>query len=259
MPQSQLFYSIFHKNPDDANSRDFIQDVKNEYPYFLPANYFLLKQTAETAADYPNIVATNLLHITSPYLLNFLLAKDFESADLAILTAQHQSNEETVEAVPEKVENISEPVSEIKVVPEIVQTMPDELKTDSTEKPKAELIFEPLYTTDYFASQGIKLSEEAKPVDKLGKQLKSFTEWLKTMKKVHESTLLAGNENSDAAVQTFAEKSNKNAEIVTEPMAEAYVAQGKLAKAMEIYLKLSLLNPGKSAFFAAKIEQLKEK
>ena len=46
------------------------------------------------------------------------------------------------------------------------------------------ITFEPMHMVDYFASQGIKLSEEVQPADKLGKQLKSFTEWLKTMKKV---------------------------------------------------------------------------
>ena len=48
------------------------------------------------------------------------------------------------------------------------------------------MVFEPMHLVDYFASQGIKLSEEVQTGDKLGKQLKSFTEWLKTMKKVHK-------------------------------------------------------------------------
>ena len=42
-------------------------------------------------------------------------------------------------------------------------------------------------------------------------------------------------------------------------MAEVYENQGKLVKAMEVYNKLSLLNPAKSAYFAAKSEKLKEK
>lgn len=46
------------------------------------------------------------------------------------------------------------------------------------------LTFEPYHTVDYFASQGIKFSQEELPKDKLGKQLKSFTQWLKTMKRL---------------------------------------------------------------------------
>ncbi len=118
------------------------------------------------------------------------------------------------------------------------------------------LSFEPMHLVDYFASQGIKLSEDGQTADKLGKQLKSFTEWLKTMKKIHADAA-SGATNADISVQTMAEKSNARGEIVTEAMAEVFAQQGKTGKAIEVYKKLSLLNPLKSAFFAAKIEQLK--
>ncbi|MDB5203887.1 MAG: hypothetical protein JWQ27_3296 [Ferruginibacter sp.] len=134
--------------------------------------------------------------------------------------------------------------------------------TENTQPSKPEpdeLLFQPLFTTDYFASQGIRLSEEMQSADKLGKQLRSFTDWLKTMKKVHESKLPAGNEQMDASVQKLAEKSNQDEAVVTEAMAEALIQQGKFVKARELYLKLSLLNPAKSVFFAAKIEELNKK
>jgi len=121
------------------------------------------------------------------------------------------------------------------------------------------LLFTPLYATDYFASQGIKLREEALPNDKLGKQLKSFTDWLKTMKKVHDSKLPAGSEVLDLSVQKLAEKSNKEEQVITESMAEVFLHQGKLHKAKEIYDKLSLLDPSKIAYFAAKIDQIQQK
>jgi hypothetical protein len=40
-------------------------------------------------------------------------------------------------------------------------------------------------------------------------------------------------------------------------MAEVWEKQGNLVKAKETYEKLSLLNPDKSSYFAAKIEHLK--
>lgn len=120
------------------------------------------------------------------------------------------------------------------------------------------IIFEPLHTTDYFASLGIKLSGEIQPADKLGKQLKSFTEWLKTMKKIHPGELPPQSPATDISIQNLAEQSNKEGETVTEAMAEVLLHQGKVDKAVEVYKKLSLLNPSKSAFFAAKIDQLKE-
>ena len=121
---------------------------------------------------------------------------------------------------------------------------------------KEEMVFEPLFATDYFASQGIKLRDDAVPNDKLGKQLRSFTDWLKTMKKVHEGKLPAGSETLDLSVQKLAEKSNREGEVITETMAEVYLQQGKQHKAKEIYEKLSLLNPSRIAYFAAKIDQI---
>ena len=44
---------------------------------------------------------------------------------------------------------------------------------------------------------------------------------------------------------------------VTETMAEVLIKQDKNDEAIRIYEKLSLLNPSKRAYFAAKIEQLK--
>ncbi|MEP7111500.1 MAG: hypothetical protein ABI760_26130, partial [Ferruginibacter sp.] len=120
------------------------------------------------------------------------------------------------------------------------------------------ILFEPLHTTDYFASLGIKLSGDITPSDKLGKQLKSFTEWLKTMKKIHNDQLPEQIGQNEISVQKLAEQSNKEAGVVTEAMAEVLLHQGKAEKAMEVYKKLSLLNPSKSAYFAAKIDQLKE-
>ena len=118
--------------------------------------------------------------------------------------------------------------------------------------------FEPLHTSDYFASVGIKFNEEVKPGDKLGKQLKSFTDWLKTMKKIHNDQLPPQSEQSVIVIQKMAEKSNTEDEVLTETMADILLQQGKSTKAIEVYKKLSLLNPSKSAYFAAKIDHIKK-
>ena len=125
--------------------------------------------------------------------------------------------------------------------------------TDAREN--EDVIFEPLHTSDYFASQGIKLSEEKIPTDKLGIQLKSFTEWLQTMKRIHPTNIdLKINLNQEVA--TLAEKSNLEKEVITESMAIAYIAQGKPQKAADIYEKLKLIYPHKSAYFAAELGRL---
>ena len=61
----------------------------------------------------------------------------------------------------------------------------------------------------------------------------------------------------DAAIQRMAENSNIVASVLTESMAEVFIQQGKINKAIDIYQKLSLQNPSKSPFFADKIESLK--
>jgi hypothetical protein len=141
---------------------------------------------------------------------------------------------------------------------EPVEPLNFRLNIDSPDTKEQEITFEPLHASDYFASQGIKLSGEIKPADKLGKQLKSFTEWLKTMKKVHPDQLPPLTGQADMSIQQLAERSNKEAAVVTEAMADVLLQQGKTDKAREVYRKLSLLNPSKSAYFAAKIDQLKE-
>jgi len=129
------------------------------------------------------------------------------------------------------------------------------------EKPAEETAL-PVETTayhriDYFDSQGIKLEEE-KANDKLGAQLKRFTDWLKQMKKINPNlNALETDAAGESQVQNMAEHSNEPKEIVTEAMAEVLVKQGKPEQAIQIYEKLSFFNPSKSAYFAAKIQELK--
>ena len=57
-------------------------------------------------------------------------------------------------------------------------------------------------------------------------------------------------------IQNIAEHSNESGEVFTEAMAEVFAKQGLKYKAMEVYRKLSLLNPDKSHYFATKIQDL---
>ena len=120
-----------------------------------------------------------------------------------------------------------------------------------------DFLFEPYHTIDYFASQGIKLTLEENPSDTLGKQLKSFTDWLKTMRRLPQKDReVVPDRAAEQAVQTFAAHSVLGKDVVTETMAEVLAKQGMREKARAVYEKLSLLNPDKRAYFAAKIEQL---
>jgi hypothetical protein len=130
--------------------------------------------------------------------------------------------------------------------------------TAHTESGEPIVEFEPYHTIDYFASVGIKLVQDENPSDKLGKQLKSFTEWLKVMRKLPQKNQeIVPDGAVEHQIQAIAAHSITGKEVLTETMAEVLVKQGMREKAMDVYHKLSLLNPDKSAYFASKIEQLK--
>lgn len=126
------------------------------------------------------------------------------------------------------------------------------------EKTPASPVFEPYHTVDYFASQGIRLVQEENPSDRLGKQLKSFTDWLKVMRRLPQKNKeIVPDIAAERQVQAIAAHSIEGREVVTEAMAEVLAKQGMREKATEMYRKLSLLEPEKSAYFATRIEQLK--
>ncbi|MBK8089421.1 MAG: hypothetical protein IPK31_16625 [Chitinophagaceae bacterium] len=66
--------------------------------------------------------------------------------------------------------------------------------------------FEPFHTVDYFASQGIKLREDKSGDDKLGQQVKTFTQWLRSMKKIYVEEKKELNPNEEKAVVSMATK-----------------------------------------------------
>ncbi len=117
---------------------------------------------------------------------------------------------------------------------------------------------EPYHTIDYFASQGIKADHLTTPQDNLSRKLRKFTDWLKQMKHEKPDTDDLGTDPElETAIQDIAGNSNEAREIVTVTMAEVLEKQGKYDKAIQLYIKLSFLNPDKSAYFASKIQQLK--
>lgn len=240
MQYRELFSQMFNKDCGDPGNAAMLKELSASYPYFSPVHFFLLKETPANDADYKSIAAKAALHVNNPFLLTVQLFK----------ASQQQ---ETIIPLPEET-----PATTIKQETAPETTTPEITIATPPDKKEEEMLFEPLFATDYFASQGIKLSEEVQSGDKLGKQLKSFTEWLKTMKKVHAHAAADTNITVDAQVQKLAEISNKEEQVITESMAEVYIQQGKLKKALEVYEKLSLLNPLKSAYFAAKIEFLKD-
>ena len=261
---SAIFESLFKRNFSDPENNNFLKEITAAHPYFSPAQFFLLQQTQSfanvtgnneenTEAFEKQAAKTNLL-FNNPHWLNFQL-KQIKLQDKVEqnIPSQQEQTFESPQDLPDNTDAGNEQEMEKEIEPMHIKLKMPEEKSNINEA----MLFEPMHIVDYFASQGIKLTEEVQTADKLGKQLKSFTEWLKTMKKVHMENEEATTGHSDTTIQTLAEKSNTGDEVLTVSMADVLAKQGKKDKALEIYQKLSLLNPAKSAYFAAKIENLK--
>ena len=199
--------------------------------------------------------------------------KEEEVDRLESLQVDKEEEDRKIEEVEEVKTIEKEIVSEEVKMEQLESSL--ELAEDTMEEKKAELVipgpvdvasqgndllFEPYHTVDYFASQGIKFKEEERPTDEFGKQLKSFTDWLKTLKRLPATELTKNiSQQSEQKVEQLAGQSITDREVLTEAMAEVWEKQGNTLKAIQIYSKLSLLEPAKSAYFAAKIEELKKK
>jgi hypothetical protein len=154
----------------------------------------------------------------------------------------------------------------------------------------------PIYTEDYFLQQGEKISpvlptdidslKTAETAEEAAKSLMvmmSFSEWLlhfksstekqkeetkdqralKTMWQKEKLAAAIEEENEEIPENVFEMAVNsitKEDGLASESLADIYIKQGKLDKAIDMYRKLSLRNPQKNAYFARKIEEiLKEK
>ncbi len=254
-------------------SVDKLRQLTAQYPYYGAAGFLLTKKLfLADDADTEKALYKSALHFSNGLWLNFnLIAGSPDNTKSAINTKQSKeavqnengiaadSNESFYDEEDEPVEEITEdPVLSEKLNTLLQQQAAEfEKPVDVTKEIPTENV--PYHRIDYFESQGIKL-EEDKPTDKLGKQLRKFTDWLKQMKTINPNTVqLKPDDTGEREVQHIAEHSNEPEEIITETMAEVLEMQGKPEQAIEIYEKLSFNNPSKSAYFAAKIEKLKVK
>ncbi len=216
-----LVRSIFQKESLDDCSLEELQAMARQYSYFTPVQFLLAEKLKTTDENlYKEQLQKLSLHFNNPLWLNSQL--------------ENKEPEEVTQA----------------------PALPEQPKVEE----ESPIAFQSYHTIDYFASQGIRLQQAELSKDRLGQQLKSFTEWLRSMKKLPSAEgQPVGPEDlgrQQVVIQNAA-SSIEEKEVVTEAMAEVWLKQGNNPKAAEIYYKLSLLNPSKNAYFAAKIDQLK--
>ena len=294
---NEIAISFFKKSLEECSSGE-LQRLTAQYPYFGPLELLLAKKLQEENSPlYEEQVQKASLYFQNRLWLDLLLNNGHNSGSIKPNETVNEEkiayNEEQSGPVAEPgVEISQEPVKEETVEPLLgipnieVRQVVEPLKQEEDEEPEPdeegmneqsdtpfqmpalkidpntpgiELTFEPYHTVDYFASQGIKVKEDEKQGDRFSQQLKSFTEWLKAMKKIPGAeSNLAADPTREKKVEQMAEYSIAERHVVTEAMAEVWIKQGNKARAEEIYRKLSLLEPLKTAYFAAKIEELKK-
>lgn len=287
--------AVFDTADSNQLTLEEIDAAIERYPYF-PVLYYIRsgKLIAEGRTDANDSMAKTALYFPNPHWLNHQLKPvkampaEHEASMAERLITPHDSaavmaleqevdlpemalqeeeldaafdsrrvfGEEDVEADVESDDII--PMGEFTELAELAHTI-NEPSGGTEPSGEAVVPVEPLYTIDYFASQGIKLAPEDLPGDQLAVKLKSFTEWLKSMKKIHPEKMdRQMDQETEKQIRLTAEHSNENSEVHTEALAEVYLKQGLDDKAIAVYKKLSLLDPAKSAYFAARIREIKE-
>lgn len=272
---------------------DQLESLVQSYPYFAPAellyNAKRLQEGSISSGD--KYVGKSLLFTDNPLWVSYLLHDTDTTEEVGMpetpvddRPSTHTSKSIDIPSVDD-VRDIIKSIDPRKIPdnpPEVDETeevyqengeelpLPDaklssllseqlaDFKKPIDEAASLEIETERLHTIDYFASQGIKIDLSKIPQDKLTSQLRKFTDWLKQMKHANnEPADLGTGSDLEQAVALIAENSNESREVVTETMAEVLEKQGQLDKAIQLYIKLSFINPEKSAYFAAKIQQLK--
>ena len=235
---SLITQQLFQKASIEEVTVDELESFVNRFPYVSVARFLLARKRHDAnPGELHKDVITSGLYFHNPLWFQWQLNLDLREKAV---------EEKTQPDEPEK----KQPV-----------TAGGAVSGNAGNEDLEPIAFQSYHTIDYFASQGIRLQQADLSRDRLGQQLKSFTEWLRSMKKLPAAeTEAIRNPEDDTRQQVVlrnAADSIEEKEVVTEAMAEVWAKQGNTEKAADTYRKLSLLNPAKSAYIAAKIDQLK--
>ena len=267
-----LIQTLFEREGIEEMTLDELRAYSEQYPFSSIIQFlYTCKLKALYHLDFPETVSRTALFFKDPFWLDYQLndeqdlgkfrfglyenrnenLEEFNSS-----LGQNEYEDENLEELNSSLGLDDDRIEEDEIVQEEILAKNNPSVTEENEI-EINIPIEPYHTVDYFASQGIKLSHEEEK-DELGKKVKSFTAWLKTMKRLQPEP-----ENvsiKDPAVLTNSPiTSIDSAEpILTESMAEVYLKQGLVEKAIEIYQKLSLQNPANSHIFASRISSIKE-
>jgi hypothetical protein len=270
-----LIQSLFKKESLEEMTLDEFRRLADQYPYSSIVQFlYSCKLKSVYHLDFPEQVTHTALFFSSPQWLHYQLSDESEKGNFRQSQYDINYNNITEDQPIEHIEpnfdeddenlwdNSLEDENALIAVEESTEPVHEEQITNTIPLVVEEVVepsipIEPYHTVDYFASQGIKTRLDD-PHDDLGKKVRSFTAWLKTMKRLQPAAEINEIEESDEEIDNGLDQPLIQEIIATEAMAEVYLKQGLTQKAIEVYAKLSLQNPANSHIFAAKIIQIKE-
>jgi len=281
-----MIQSLFQRESMDEMTLDELKSHAEAFPYSSIIQFlYTCKLKSQYHLDFPEAVSKTALFFDDSSWLNYQLREEGEKGNFRkiLYGSQHNDTNEVeglnLPAEDRGFEGLNLPaegreVEGVEVVdfdeneggfhdPAIVQAIEKIELQDPNTNPASgtnkdfDFQLTPYHTIDYFASLGIKINMENEK-DELSLKVKSFTAWLKTMKRLQPGPETVTVKDIQSILNTQNDKENQPEAILTEAMAEVYLKQGLREKAIDVYDKLSLQNPLNSHKFADKISQIKE-
>jgi hypothetical protein len=262
-----MVQSLFQIESMDEMTLDELKSHSEEFPYSSIIQFlYTCKLKSQYHLDFPEAVSKTALFFDDSSWLNYQLSEEKEKGKFRkILYDSHFNNrneDDLIEETPSNYVDFDEQEGGYDE-PTVTQSNEkiDQADAETKLTPETNKDFEfqltPYHTIDYFASLGIKVSAETDK-DELSMKVKSFTAWLKTMKRLQPGAETVAIKDIQSILDPGTESEKPTLAVLTEAMAEVYLKQGLREKAIEVYHKLSLQNPLNSHIFADKISQIKE-
>lgn len=271
-----MIQSLFQRESMDEMTLDELKRHAETFPFSSIVQFlYTCKLKSQYHLDFPEAVSKTALFFDDSSWLNYQLREEGEKGNFRKIIYDSQFNNISEDEVVEEVEGVKEVegVEGVEVDFDenegVFQDTPIVQPTENIDQKETvkstpvetnndfEFPLTPYHTVDYFASLGIKINMEGDK-DELSLKVKSFTAWLKTMKRLQPIAETVTIKDIQSILDTQNEKENQTEAVLTEAMAEVYLKQGLREKAIEVYDKLSLQNPLNSHIFADKISQIKE-
>ncbi len=252
-----IVQSFFKRENLDDMTFDELKGHAAEFPYSSIVQYlFTSRLKSSSNSEFPESLAQTALFFGESGWLNYQLSEGMAKGNSKVNNQAPQFDEVKEDIPLDQSAAVlgQDPFEEIApILPKVEQT----IEIPASHPEESQIAFDPYHTVDYFASQGIKVNLDNEK-DELSRKVKSFTSWLKTMKRLQPGAESNTGKDIAAILDSNDKEEGISETIFTEAMAEVYVKQGLRDKAMEVYAKLSLQNPANSHIFADKISQIKE-